>query len=87
MTWNCCASCGIMLRKLQASPDPLPGLASYFDDMVPFGDKDSWASFWFRTVGVLILCAINYAIFYYAGWGGWGLGNPLGSLNSYMVNP
>ena len=48
----------------------------YFDDMVPMADKDSWGAFWFRTVGVLILCAINYVVFYYVGWGEWGLGNP-----------
>jgi len=48
----------------------------YFDDMVPVPDKDSWTAFWIRTGGVMVLCIINYAIFYYAGWGGWGLGNP-----------
>jgi AAT family amino acid transporter len=48
----------------------------YFDDMVPMADKDSWAAFWFRTVGVLVFCAVNYVIFYYVGWGDWGLGNP-----------
>jgi AAT family amino acid transporter len=48
----------------------------YFDDMVPVKDKDSWMAFWFRTLGVLVLCAINYGIFYYTGWGEWGLGNP-----------
>lgn len=48
----------------------------YFDDIIPVpADVDSWTGFWFRTVGVLVLCAINYAIFYYAGWGHWGLGN------------
>ncbi len=48
----------------------------YFDDMVPMKDLDSWASFWFRTAGVLVLCVINYVIFYYIGWGSWALGNP-----------
>ncbi len=48
----------------------------YFDDMSPMEDKDSWGAFWFRTFGVLVLCAINYVIFYYVGWGDWGLGNP-----------
>jgi AAT family amino acid transporter len=48
----------------------------YFDDMVPVKDKDSWMAFWFRTLGVLVLCAINYGIFYYTGWGEWGLGHP-----------
>ncbi|GAB6144635.1 hypothetical protein JCM12294_20730 [Desulfocicer niacini] len=48
----------------------------YFDDMVPVKDKDSWMAFGFRTFGVMILCGINYGIFYYAGWGEWGLGNP-----------
>ena len=48
----------------------------YFDDMVPMEDKDSWAAFGFRTVGVLVLCAINYSLFYYTGFGEWALGNP-----------
>ena len=47
----------------------------YFDDMVPMPDVDSWAAFWFRTAGVLLLCALNYIFFYYIGWGHWGLGN------------
>jgi AAT family amino acid transporter len=47
----------------------------YFDDMAPMEDKDSWAAFWFRTVGVLVLCALNYVFFYYANFGHWGLGN------------
>ncbi|MBF0572267.1 MAG: hypothetical protein HQK69_00700 [Desulfamplus sp.] len=47
----------------------------YFDDMVPMA-VDSWAGFWFRTAGVMILCVINYIFFYYIGWGQWGLGNP-----------
>jgi AAT family amino acid transporter len=49
----------------------------YFDDMCPMADVDSWGAFWFRTIGVIIvLCAINYFIFYYINFGGWGLGNP-----------
>jgi AAT family amino acid transporter len=47
----------------------------YFDDMCPMKDKDSWGAFWFRTVGVLVLAAINYIIFYYLNFGHWGLGN------------
>jgi len=48
----------------------------YFDDMAPQADKDSWGAFWFRTVGVLVFCVINYIFFYYMNFGGWGLGNP-----------
>ncbi len=48
----------------------------YFDDMSPVGDIDSWAGFWFRTAGVMVLCVITYIFFYYIGWGQWGLGNP-----------
>jgi AAT family amino acid transporter len=48
----------------------------YFDDMVPLPDVDSWPAFWFRTGGVMILCIINYAFFYYGAFGYWGLGNP-----------
>ncbi|MDY0222082.1 MAG: hypothetical protein RBR67_13165 [Desulfobacterium sp.] len=48
----------------------------YFDDMGPMEDKDSWAGFWFRTVGVIVLSAISYILFYYLGWGEWALGNP-----------
>jgi AAT family amino acid transporter len=48
----------------------------YFDDMCPMTDVDSWGAFWFRTVGVLVLCVINYICFYYLNFGGWGLGNP-----------
>jgi AAT family amino acid transporter len=49
----------------------------YFDDMAPMADIDSWGAFLFRTIGVIIvLCAINYFIFYYLNFGGWGLGNP-----------
>jgi AAT family amino acid transporter len=48
----------------------------YFDDIAPVADIDSWTGFWFRTVGVLVLCAINYVIFYYANFGSWALGNP-----------
>ena len=47
----------------------------YFDDMVPMADKDSWGAFGFRTAGVLVLCALNYAFFYYAGFVHWGIGN------------
>ncbi len=47
----------------------------YFDDMAPMSDIDSWAAFWFRTIGVLVLCAINYYFFYYLNFGYWGLGN------------
>jgi AAT family amino acid transporter len=48
----------------------------YFDDMAPVADVDSWGGFWFRTVGVLVLCAVNYIFFYYGNFGQWGLGNP-----------
>ena len=48
----------------------------YFDDMVPLPDVDSWAAFWFRTGGVMLLCVISYAFFYYGGFGSWALGNP-----------
>ena len=48
----------------------------YFDDMVPLPDVDSWTAFWFRTGGVMFLCIINYAFFYYGGFGSWALGNP-----------
>lgn len=47
----------------------------YFDDMCPQKDKDSWGAFWFRTAGVLVLGAVLYVIFYYVGFGYWGLGN------------
>lgn len=47
----------------------------YFDDMCPMPDKDSWNAFWFRTIGVLVLCVINYVVFYYLNFGHWGLGN------------
>lgn len=47
----------------------------YFDDMVPMDDKDSWAAFWFRTLGVLVAAAILYIVFYYINFGHWGLGN------------
>lgn len=47
----------------------------YFDDMAPMSDLDSWGAFWFRTIGVLVLCAINYYFFYYLNFGYWGLGN------------
>ena len=48
----------------------------YFDDMSPVENVDSWAGFWFRTFGVLVLCAINYIVFYYVGFGSWALGIP-----------
>lgn len=47
----------------------------YFDDMAPMKDLDSWGAFLFRTLGVLVLCALNYYFFYYVNWGYWGLGN------------
>lgn len=47
----------------------------FFDDMVPMKDKDSWAAFWFRTVGVLVLAALGYVFFYYVNFGHWALGN------------
>lgn len=47
----------------------------YFDDMVPMQDKDSWNAFWFRTLGVLFFCVLNYIFFYYINFGHWGLGN------------
>jgi AAT family amino acid transporter len=47
----------------------------YFDDMAPMKDIDSWGAFWFRTIGVLVLCALNYVFFYYLNFGYWGLGN------------
>ncbi|MDO9070512.1 MAG: hypothetical protein Q7V36_03235, partial [Deltaproteobacteria bacterium] len=47
----------------------------YFDDLAPQADKDSWGAFGFRTVGVLILCVLNYIFFYYVNFGHWGLGN------------
>jgi AAT family amino acid transporter len=47
----------------------------YFDDMCPMADVDSWGAFWFRTIGVLVLCALNYVFFYHANFGYWGLGN------------
>lgn len=47
----------------------------YFDDWVPMADKDSWAAFGFRTVGVLVLGVLNYVFYYYARFGLWGLGN------------
>ena len=47
----------------------------YFDDMVPMDDKDSWAAFWFRTLGVGIAAVVLYIFFYYINFGYWGLGN------------
>ena len=51
------------------------GINHYFDDMVPIADKDSWAAFGFRTVGVLVFAALNYGVFYYLGFVHWGIGN------------
>ncbi len=48
----------------------------YFDDMTPLADKDGWAAFLFRTIGVLLLAAVSYWLYYYANFGHWGLGNP-----------
>jgi AAT family amino acid transporter len=47
----------------------------YFDDLAPQADRDSWGAFWFRSLGVLILCVLNYIFFYYINFGHWGLGN------------
>ncbi len=47
----------------------------YFDDISPMADPDSWNAFFFRTVGVLVLTAISYWIFYYGNFGHWALGN------------
>lgn len=47
----------------------------YFDDWAPQADRDSWSAFWFRTVGVLGLCVLNYLFFYYLNFGHWALGN------------
>ena len=47
----------------------------YFDDMAPMKDKDSWAAFWFRTIGVGVLMVLTYIFFYYLNFGHWGLGN------------
>ncbi len=47
----------------------------YFDDISPSPDRDSWASFWFRTIGVLLFAVLNYLFFYYLNFGYWGLGN------------
>jgi AAT family amino acid transporter len=47
----------------------------YFDD-IAFGlDKDGWSAFSVRTVGVLLLAAGSYWIFYYGNFGHWALGN------------
>jgi len=43
----------------------------YFDDLAPQADKDAWGAFWFRSVGVLILCVVNYIFFYYINFGHW----------------
>ena len=47
----------------------------YFDDIVPVADKDSWAAFGFRTVGVCLFAALSYYVFYYLGFVHWGIGN------------
>ena len=47
----------------------------YFDDMAPMADRDSWGAFAFRTVGVLVLAAANYYLFYYLKFAYWGIGN------------
>jgi AAT family amino acid transporter len=47
----------------------------YFDDLAGVKDVDSWAGFWIRTIGVLVLAAVIYWIFYYGNFGHWGLGN------------
>jgi amino acid transporter, AAT family len=47
----------------------------YFEDKTPFKNIDSWAAFTFRTIGVLVIAAISYILFYYANFGHWGLGN------------
>ncbi len=46
----------------------------YFDDMAPGKDVDSWGNFSFRTIGVLVLTVLNYLVYYYLNFGGWGLG-------------
>lgn len=48
----------------------------YFDDRAPLADLDSWGAFGFRTLGVGLLCVLNYFFYYYINFGGWGLGNP-----------
>ncbi|MGA9753939.1 MAG: hypothetical protein WBV23_02215 [Desulfobaccales bacterium] len=59
----------------------------YFDDLAPVADKDAWGAFWFRSLGVLILCILNYLFFYYVNFGHWGLGNHhmAGSLAERVV--
>jgi AAT family amino acid transporter len=47
----------------------------YFDDLAGVKDVDSWAGFWIRTIGVLVLAAVIYWIFYYGNFGHWALGN------------
>ncbi len=47
----------------------------YFDDRCGVKDVDSWAGFWIRTIGVLVLAAVLYWIFYYGNFGHWALGN------------
>lgn len=48
----------------------------YFDDLVPIDvDRDSWAAFGFRTLGVLVFAVIGYVVFYYLGFVHWGIGN------------
>jgi AAT family amino acid transporter len=46
----------------------------YFDDQCPMADKDSWGAFWYRTIGVLVLMAISYVLYYLVNFGHWGLG-------------
>ena len=46
----------------------------YFDDIAAVKDIDSWAGFWFRTVGVLVFTVINYVCYHYVNFGYWGLG-------------
>jgi len=47
----------------------------YFDDFALGLNVDGWAAFVFRTIGVLVLAAGSYWVFYYANFGYWGLGN------------
>jgi AAT family amino acid transporter len=47
----------------------------YFDD-IAFGlDRDGWSAFHLRTIGVVLLAAGSYWIFYYGNFGHWALGN------------
>ncbi|MBW1635377.1 MAG: hypothetical protein JRJ68_03780 [Deltaproteobacteria bacterium] len=47
----------------------------YFDDLAFGLNVDGWMAFIFRTIGVLVLAAGSYWVFYYANFGHWGLGN------------